>query len=41
MADLIVAGNVGKTCIEHMFMCSVSESVIRLSPCPVLVVRAI
>jgi nucleotide-binding universal stress UspA family protein len=38
-ADLIVVGNVSKTNIEYMFMGSVSESVIRKSPCPVLVVR--
>ena len=38
-ADLIVIGNVSKTNIQYMYMGSVSESVIRLSPCPVLVVR--
>jgi nucleotide-binding universal stress UspA family protein len=38
-ADLIVVGNVSKTNIEYMFMGSVSESIIRKSPCPVLVIR--
>ena len=34
-----MVGNVSKTNIEYMFMGSVSESVIRKSPCPVLVIR--
>ncbi len=38
-ADMIVVGNVSKTNIQYMFMGSVSESVIRKSPCPVIVVR--
>ncbi len=38
--EMIVLGNVGKTGIEHMLMGSVSETVVRRAPCPVLVVRA-
>ena len=38
-ADVIVVGNVSKTNIEYMYMGSVSESVVRTSPCPVLVIR--
>ncbi|OPY25539.1 MAG: Universal stress protein [Methanocella sp. PtaU1.Bin125] len=38
-ADMIVVGNVSKTNIEYMYMGSVSESVVRKSPCPVLVIR--
>lgn len=37
--DTIVVGNLGKTGLEHMLMGSVSESVVRKAPCPVLVVR--
>ncbi len=36
---MIVVGNLGRTGIEHMLMGSVSESVVRKAPCPVLVVR--
>ena len=38
-ADMIVVGNVSKTNIQYMFMGSVSETIIRKSPCPVIVVR--
>jgi nucleotide-binding universal stress UspA family protein len=37
--EMIILGNLGKTGIEHMLIGSVSESVVRRSPCPVLVVR--
>jgi len=37
--SLIVLGNLGKTNLEYMFMGSVSETVVKRSPCPVLVVR--
>ncbi|HMK45360.1 MAG TPA: universal stress protein [Methanocella sp.] len=37
--DLIIVGNLGKTNLEYMFMGSVSETVVKRSPCPVLVVR--
>lgn len=36
---MIVVGNIGRTGIEHILMGSVSESVVRKAPCPVLVVR--
>ncbi len=36
---MIVVGNVGRTGLDHMLMGSVSESVVRKAPCPVLVVR--
>ncbi len=38
-ADLIIVGNLGKTNLEYMFMGSVSETVVKRAPCPVLVVR--
>ena len=37
--ELIVTGNLGKTGLEHLFLGSVSEAVVRKAPCPVLVVR--
>lgn len=37
--EMIVLGNLGKTGVEHMLMGSVSETVVRRAPCPVLVVR--
>ena len=37
--SLIIVGNVGRTGLEHVLMGSVSESVVRRAPCPVLVVR--
>jgi nucleotide-binding universal stress UspA family protein len=36
---MIVVGNVGRTGLDHMLMGSVSETVVRKAPCPVLVVR--
>jgi universal stress protein A len=37
--DLIVMGTHGRTGLQHMFLGSVAEKVVRLAPCPVLVVR--
>jgi nucleotide-binding universal stress UspA family protein len=37
--EMIVLGNIGKTGVEHILMGSVSETVVRQAPCPVLVVR--
>jgi nucleotide-binding universal stress UspA family protein len=37
--DLIVMGTHGRTGLSHLFMGSVAERVVRLSPCPVLTVR--
>ena len=37
--DLIVMGTHGRTGIEHILLGSVAEKVVRLAPCPVLVVR--
>jgi nucleotide-binding universal stress UspA family protein len=37
--DLIVMGTHGRTGLEHVFLGSVAEKVVRLAPCPVLVVR--
>lgn len=37
-ADLIVMGTTGKSGLEHFLAGSVSESVIRKAPCPVLVI---
>jgi nucleotide-binding universal stress UspA family protein len=37
--NMIVVGNVGRTGLEHALMGSISESVVRKAPCPVLVVR--
>jgi nucleotide-binding universal stress UspA family protein len=38
--DLIVIGTAGKTGLEHVLLGSTAERVIRMSPCPVLAVRA-
>ena len=38
--DLIVLGTHGRTGIAHTFLGSVAERVVRLAPCPTLVVRA-
>ena len=38
-ADLIVMGTHGRGPMAHLFMGSVAERVVRLAPCPVLVVR--
>ena len=37
--DILVVGNLGKSGVERMLMGSVSETVVRQAPCPVLVVR--
>ena len=38
-ADLIIIATHGRTGLKHVFMGSVAENVVRLAPCPVLVVR--
>jgi nucleotide-binding universal stress UspA family protein len=38
-SDLIVISTHGRTGLKHVFMGSVAENVVRLAPCPVLVVR--
>jgi nucleotide-binding universal stress UspA family protein len=38
-ADLIVMGTHKRTGLQHMFLGSVAEKVVRLAPCPVLTVR--
>jgi nucleotide-binding universal stress UspA family protein len=38
-ADLIIMGTHGRTGLHHVLMGSVAEKVVRLAPCPVLVVR--
>ena len=37
--DLIVMGTHGRTGLQHLFLGSVAEKVVRLAPCPVLVAR--
>jgi nucleotide-binding universal stress UspA family protein len=37
--DLIIIGTHGRTGLQHVLMGSVAEKVVRLAPCPVLVVR--
>ena len=37
--DLIVMGTHGRTGFQHVLLGSVAEKVVRLAPCPVLVVR--
>ncbi len=37
--DLIVMGTHGRTGLEHFFLGSVAEKVVRLAPCPVMVTR--
>ncbi len=37
--SMVVVGNLGKTGLEHLLLGSVSEAVVKKSPCPVLVVR--
>ena len=39
--DLIVMGTHGRTGMQHLFIGSVAERVVRLAPCPVLVTREI
>jgi universal stress protein A len=38
-ADLIIMGSHGRTGLQHVLLGSVAEKVVRLAPCPVLVVR--
>lgn len=38
-ADLIVMGSLGRTGLERLLVGSVAERVVRLAPCPVLIVR--
>ena len=38
--DLIVVGTHGRGAMQHLFMGSVAERVVRTAPCPVLAVRA-
>jgi len=38
-ADLILMGTQGHTGLQHVFLGSVAEKVVRLAPCPVLVVH--
>jgi nucleotide-binding universal stress UspA family protein len=37
--ELIVMGTHGRTGLGHLFLGSVAETVVRLAPCPVLVIR--
>jgi len=37
--DLIIMGTHGRTGLQHVLLGSVAEKVVRLAPCPVLVVR--
>jgi nucleotide-binding universal stress UspA family protein len=39
-ADLIIMGTHGRSGIAHVLMGSVAEQVVRVAPCPVLLVRA-
>ena len=39
-ADLIIMGTHGRSGIAHALMGSVAEQVVRMAPCPVLLVRA-
>jgi nucleotide-binding universal stress UspA family protein len=39
-ADLVVVGTHGRTGLPHLLVGSVAERVVRLSPCPVVTVRA-
>jgi nucleotide-binding universal stress UspA family protein len=38
--DLIVIGTHGRTGLSHLLLGSVAERVVRLAPCPVLIVRS-
>ena len=37
--DLIIMGTPGRTGLQHVLLGSVAEKVVRLAPCPVLIVR--
>jgi universal stress protein A len=37
--DLIIMGTHGRTGLPHLLLGSVAERLVRLAPCPVLVVR--
>jgi nucleotide-binding universal stress UspA family protein len=37
--DLIVAGTHGRTGLQHLLMGSIAERIVRLAPCPVLVLK--
>jgi nucleotide-binding universal stress UspA family protein len=39
-ADLVVMGTHGRRGVNHLFMGSVAERVVRMAPCPVLTVRS-
>jgi nucleotide-binding universal stress UspA family protein len=38
-SDLILLSTHGRTGLKHVFLGSVAENIVRLAPCPVLVVR--
>jgi nucleotide-binding universal stress UspA family protein len=38
--DLIITGTHGRAAVQHIFMGSVAERVVRTAPCPVLTVRS-
>jgi len=38
-ADLIITATHGRTGIKHLLLGSTAEKIVRLAPCPVLVVR--
>jgi nucleotide-binding universal stress UspA family protein len=38
--DLIVVGTLGKSGIDRILLGSVAEKVVRIAPCPVLVIRS-
>lgn len=38
--DLIVMGTHGRRGLKHMFLGSVAEEIVRIAPCPVMIVRA-
>lgn len=38
--DLVVIATHGRTGLAHLFLGSVAENVLRLAPCPVMIVRA-
>ena len=38
--DLIVVGTMGKSGLDHLLLGSVAEKVVRMAPCPVLVIKS-